>query len=248
MNYVEVADARRMTGLKLVLTAGVPGPWGESAKAAFHVKGIHYIPVKQRAGEDNPELVAWTGIRNAPIVVRDGAPPLERWSDIVLFAERMKPEPALLPADSAARALAFGLSNEICGEGGFGWSKRAIGVGRARDQENTFTRAYPASDAEVAGAPRRMADILRMLSERLHAQARAGSPYLIGNKLSMPDLHLACFLTLVDPLPPELSPMPDWLRKIHNSNPPEIDAAKDPILAKHRAFVYGEHLTLPLDF
>ena len=33
MDYVEIEDARKLSGLRLVLTPGVPGPWGESAKA-----------------------------------------------------------------------------------------------------------------------------------------------------------------------------------------------------------------------
>ena len=41
-DYLEVADAIGKPGLRLVLTTGVPGPWGESAKGIFDVKGIPY--------------------------------------------------------------------------------------------------------------------------------------------------------------------------------------------------------------
>ena len=41
--YIEVEDAIERPGLRLVLTAGVPGPWGESAKGILAVKGIEYL-------------------------------------------------------------------------------------------------------------------------------------------------------------------------------------------------------------
>ena len=33
MHYHTIAEARSMPGTRLILTAGVPGPWGEAAKA-----------------------------------------------------------------------------------------------------------------------------------------------------------------------------------------------------------------------
>ena len=41
-NYLSVEAAIPLTGLRLVLTRGVPGPWGEAAKAILHVKQIPY--------------------------------------------------------------------------------------------------------------------------------------------------------------------------------------------------------------
>ena len=32
--YIEVEQARAMSGLRLVLTPGVPGPWSEAARAS----------------------------------------------------------------------------------------------------------------------------------------------------------------------------------------------------------------------
>ena len=75
MEYVDVEDAVDLPGLRLVLTVGVPGPWGEAAKALFHVKGVPFARVRQEPGAANRELVAWTGRDNAPIAVyADEAP------------------------------------------------------------------------------------------------------------------------------------------------------------------------------
>jgi len=50
--YAEVERAREMPGLRLVLTTGVPGPWGEAAKGIFHAKRIPFTRVAQTAGAD----------------------------------------------------------------------------------------------------------------------------------------------------------------------------------------------------
>ena len=47
--YTEIEDARGLGGMRLVLTAGVPGPFGEAAKAVFHVKTGH-LRAAVRAG------------------------------------------------------------------------------------------------------------------------------------------------------------------------------------------------------
>ena len=56
--YLEVAEARDLPGLRLALTAGVPGPWGEAAKGVFYVKQIPCVKVRQLPGEPNEELKA----------------------------------------------------------------------------------------------------------------------------------------------------------------------------------------------
>lgn len=105
MDYCKVTDAKRLTGLRLVLTAHVPGPWGESAKKIFEYKSVPYVPVAQYAGQENAELVAWAGIRNAPIALFDDEPPRTGWYDILMLGERLEPAKPLLPASSEQRVL-----------------------------------------------------------------------------------------------------------------------------------------------
>jgi hypothetical protein len=41
LHYVPIAEARRMSGLRIVLGAyPIPGPWRESCKGVFYVKGL----------------------------------------------------------------------------------------------------------------------------------------------------------------------------------------------------------------
>ena len=42
MEYLSVAEARHLPGLRLVLTASVPGPWGQAAKAVLGFRSVGY--------------------------------------------------------------------------------------------------------------------------------------------------------------------------------------------------------------
>lgn len=75
MKYLSVVQARNLAGLRLVLTAHMPGPWGEAAKAVLSVRQVQYVPVEQAAMQTNDELYAWVGLRNAPVAVLDDEPP-----------------------------------------------------------------------------------------------------------------------------------------------------------------------------
>jgi glutathione S-transferase len=255
-----------LSGLRLVLTAHVPGPWGESAKKVLDYKGVPYMPVAQHAGKENADLVAWTGIRNAPIALYDDEAPRTGWYDILMLAERLAPQRPLLPRRSEDRALVLGVCTEICGEWGFGWARRAMmgtphgGVPDperlARLSPAPFTpedsarmrKAYSASIGGAADAPDRCADILRMLAGRLHRQKAAGSPYFVGGNISACDIYWTVFSMALEPLPHELNPMPDWMRLGYEMIGPVIEAVKDPILIEHRDFIYARHLKLQLDF
>jgi glutathione S-transferase len=258
VEYRTVSEARNMPGLRLVLTAGVPGPWSESAKSIFYSKGIPFTPVRQQMGGVNADLVAWTGIRNAPIAVHESERPRDGWLDILMLAERLVPEPRLLPSDSEDRALVVGIGNEICGEWGFGWCRRAMQVGlvqagvastdpNARDSAQRSGAEYGCSSAAIAASPGRVVEILTMLAKRLKAQHVAGSSYLGGRALSAADIYWACFSVLLNPMPSNVNPMSEWFRSMYIA-PSEVDAGRDPILIEHREYIYKRHLKLPLDF
>jgi glutathione S-transferase len=258
MQYVEPSEARNLPGLRLALTVGTFAPWSEAAKSIFAVKGIPYVPVAQFAGKENGDLVDWTGSRNAPIAVYEHETPRESWAEILLLAERLAPKPPLLPANPADRALVFGLSHEICGEEGFGWTRRCMMFDRILDAVRAgagiepgmqaMLRDYRITEATSAAAPARVAGILRMLAARLHAQRAEGSRYLVGDRLTACDLHWACFSAMVDPLPHEVNPMPELVRRIYVDVGTVLGEAMDPILFEHRDFIYATHLTLPLDY
>jgi len=243
IEYIEVEDAIERKGLRLVLTTGVPGPWGESAKGILAVKGIDYLPVRQTAGTADPKLIEWTRQSSAPVAMFDDERPRSGWADILLLAERLQPEPALIPDDARERALMFGLCHEICGEQGLGWSRRlSLLAGIPDGGADSMPHKYGIADGASADqANARTAAILTMLADQLE---RSGGPYLMGEVLRAPDVYWAAFSNLIDPLPPEQCPMPDFIRNSYSSW--QGDRPKSLLTLRDR--VFQQHLGLPQEF
>ena len=65
MEYVDINQAIRADGLRIVLVQGMPSPWGQAAKAMMEYKNLSYVAGPQRGGGDNAELVAWAGVNSA---------------------------------------------------------------------------------------------------------------------------------------------------------------------------------------
>jgi glutathione S-transferase len=259
VEYLEIEAARRRSDLRLVLTAGVPGPWGEAAKGLFHVKRIPYTAVAQEGGGKNAALRDWTGHDNAPIVVYGDEPVRTIWTEIIFFSERLAPEPALIPADAADRASMFGLCHEISGENGLGWSRRlmmlhdvlenpVLADSPAGDSVRRLGRKYGYGSEAAAAAPARAIEVLALLASRLRDQRRRSSRFFVSDTLSALDVYWAAFAALVSPLPDASCPMPAFLRTQYDVQHPGVRQAVDPILLEHRDFIYREFLRLPLVF
>lgn len=258
--WVDVAAARALPGLRLVLSAGVPGPWGEAAKALFFVKRVPYTRVRQVPGEANAELRAWTGHDNAPQAVFGDEPARTTAFELVQLAERLAPTPALVPEAPDERALMFGLVHELAGEQGFGWCRRLMLLERTlslpasvlpldhpvRAQVEGLGRKYGYGPAAAKAAPARVAGILRLFSQQLAGQQRRGRAHLVGDGLSALDLYWAAFAAMVVPLPEAQCPMPAALRPLYEITDPGLRAACSPALLAHRDRVYHEHLELPV--
>ena len=258
MEYLSVEEARQHDGLRIALSAGVPAPWSEAAKAIFAVKQIPYVAVAQAVGVDNDDLVAWTGHRNAPTAMYRDEPPRVTWLDILNLAERLAPTPSLVPADIEERILMNGLLNELAGEGGMLWSGRYLmframeeALGPEAVATNPMFRDYRYSAEAAAAAPPRMIAILSRLEQQLDKQAVAGSPYFIGGQLSALDLYWACFSQTLDPLPPEVNPMPSRVRAAWQGVAAVLAQEGYTLgssLLQHRDMIFQDHIGLPLDF
>src|SRR5271156_6419618 len=96
--YIEVDDAIKISGLRVVLTPGVPGPWSEAAKGILHIKKIPYVKVRQEIGGENQPLLRWTAQTTAPVFVFNEERPRSVWIDQLYLAERLNPEPSLIPS------------------------------------------------------------------------------------------------------------------------------------------------------
>ena len=253
MDYVSVSEARHLPGLRLALSAGTPGPWGEAAKAVLRLRNVPFTPVRQHIMQANEDLVAWTGFRNAPVAVYNDEPGVAGWLEILMLAERLGSGPSLLPEDELKRMLVLGICTEICSPGGFGWERRLTMMGsgpslRPGGPPEFMTRAYGVRESVVEGATARVIAILDGLSRQLASQRAAGSDYFVGDCLTAADVYWACFAILIEPLPPETCPMSSEMRAVYANITPEIAAAANPALLVHRDMVWQRHIGLPMQF
>jgi glutathione S-transferase len=260
LKYATLAEAKTMSGLRLILGAHtIPGPWREACKGIFYVKKIPYTPVAS-AGQDGSdrELREWTAQASAPVAIWNDERPRSTWIEQLFLAERLQPTPPLIPANMEDRLTMFGIINEICGENGFAWSKRLTMIHGTvtNPQVDEPTRAfwlkfgtkYGYSAAAAEAAPARMAEVLRFLSARLEQQGTRDSKFFIGTQLSALDIYWAAFAALMQPLPPDLCPMATAFRAFYTERNPVVMAAMSPALLEHRDFIYREYLELPIVF
>ena len=254
MEYISIAEARETPGLRLVLTAGVPGPWGEAAKSMLDYKGMAYTPVLQEAGGENSELQDWTGQTSAPVAVYNDFPPACHWLDLLMLLERLQPQPALVPSEPALRAKVIGLAALIAGAEGFGWQRRLgmiaplMQLDEPPEMGLRLARKYGYSAEALGGADGVLKYIAAHLNSVLEAQAEQGSDYFVGTSPTAVDFYWANFVGMLKPLPPADNPMPDQMRASYEAADPEVHAALTARLEAHRDMMYQRHIILPLDY
>jgi glutathione S-transferase len=245
LTYRTPAEIVAHDGLRIVLVRGVPSPWSQGAKTILEIKGLDYVAAPLDVGRANEEIVAWSG--------QNSGPPLNRWLDILLLAERLAPTPALLPADPLQRALAIGLCHEILGEGGIAWNRRlqmfemAVKAGAGARMAPLIDKyGFDADDAAASGA--RIAATLRGLATQLRAQQARGISYFVGEALSAVDIYWTAVMNMMLPLPAAQCPIRESSRPAFTASDPQVVAALDPILVEHRDRIFEAHFRDPMEF
>jgi hypothetical protein len=247
-HYYSVEDARRLPGLKLVVTAHMPGLWSEAAKGVFDAKKLPYVLVEQEVGGENRALLEWTAQTSAPVAVWNNERPRSSWMEQLYLAERLSPQPALIPAGLEDRVLMFGLCNELCSEHGFAWNVRMTSFHRTLNDPNAddygrrisreLAHKYGYDPKLVDSAHNQKIGVVKRLRSQLADQKTRGSRFLIGAGVSALDIYW---------LPPDLCPhMPDNMRRSYTD--PELKEIAGPELFQHRDFIYRTYLKLPMDF
>lgn len=254
MHYLEVEEAINAPGLRLVLSAGVPGPWGEAAKSILAHKNLDYTPVLQQGGGKNEALQTWTGQTAAPVAVLDGFAPVCHWFDLLMMAERLSPEKPLVPDDCADRIDVLGISALIAGAEGFGWYRRLqmlapmLLLPEPPDIAIRLGAKYGWSESALTVATERLQSISAVLDGRLLRQEAAGSEFMVGTSVTAADFYWANFAGMIKPLGHEDNPMPDFMRTTYESVDEATRACLTPRLEAHRDRMYQHHIALPLDF
>ncbi len=251
MEYLSVEEAQERDGLRLVLTAGVPGPFSEAAKALFRHHHVDFLPVRQIGGRENPELVAWTRHRNAPIALYNDEAPRVRWLEILDLAERLGNGPSLFPTSIDDRIRMVGLINEIAGENSFIWQARilmlhetVLAVGEEKARRNPMLKDYLYDQTAVEPARERIHEVISYLTGMI---SQNSSGYLVGNSFTAADIYFAYVSNLIRPQPHELNPMPQGLRTSYELLE-KLFGEFDPVLVEFRDRIFEQHLQLPVDF
>jgi glutathione S-transferase len=255
-DFIDLEKAIEMPSLRLVLISSTPSPWGEAVKGFFRVKRIPYVPVRHPMGKDQSLLRRWTAQESAPVAVYNDERPRSTWPEQLYLAERLNPQPPLIPGNLEERVAMFGWCNELAGENGLGWARRTLifhrtlGAAKGDEQGLASMRAmagkYNYSTEAAQSASRRVAEIVKGLSDQIGEQKKLGRTFLIGNQLSALDIMWAAFAALIKPLPEELCPMAPGLRAGFTNDDPAIEAALSPLLMEHRDIIYRQYLELPL--
>ena len=252
-SYIDVDEAIAADGLRMVVVGYVPSPWGEAAKGILHMKNIPWSAV--RLAHDNPKLKEWAGELSGPVAIYNDEKPRGGWADILLLAERLAPEPSLLPADAKQRASMFGLCHEIFGTDGLCDARRLQSVHGGLTGTGGFPEpvakylagkyGHTAARGESAGA--RVIELLGMFADLLKSQKAAGSGYYLGNAPTAVDVYSAVAVAMFAPLPEEQCQMNARTRQTFETMDEATRAALDPILLQHRDMMYAKHLELPLN-
>ncbi len=254
MDYVSLEEVIEADGLRLVIVQGMPSPWGQAAKTMFEMKGVSYKVAPQIPGDPNEKLVAWSGQGSGPVVAWNDERPLSNWLDILFLADRVAPEPRLIPEDAAERALMLGLAHEICGEGGIGWSRRLMLFRPAMEMDplppgmQLMAERYRYDFDEADRAEERTAGILSALTKQLASQKSKGSDYFVGDSVSALDVYFVAFMNLVKPYGDDIVPIPADYRPGFEGIGPFIEAALDDSLIAHRDFIFDKYFRSPMEY
>ena len=255
--FLTITEARETSGMRLIVAEGVPGPWAEGIRGILEYKNIPYSKGRFELGGDHEQLIAWTSQSSVPVIAWNDEFPKSAWLEQIFLAERVQPEPSIIPTDINERVLMFGMLNELCAPEGFAWNRRLMLVHMglknpdlSNEQKqffNYFGEKYGYSEEKAMGAPQRVVRILNMLTTQLKTQISKECNYFIGNSVSALDIYWAGMSHLIEPMPAKDCPMLENFRPMYTNFDPNIANAASKELMRHREFIYREHLGLPMD-
>lgn len=252
--FISLEDAAAMTtGTRITFIPGLPALYAEALKNLCYVKQIPIIRalhpmmgIDKATGEDRQaRLYALTSQTSLPTMFHDQERPRNVWIEQLALAERIggAASPPLVPTDYGQQVEMYGLCAVILGEDGFVWNLRILNDG-------PLGRKYGYSDAASAAAPGKVADVLRLLGQRLAQQAERGSPYLVGDALSAADIYWATMVMGVLPMPPELMPRTRENQAMlqffeANGKRPEIAEALSDRITEHQHYILNTYCETP---
>jgi len=251
--WFTLQEALAAPGLRVApVRAGLPSPWSEFVRACFHVKRIPFSLVDARdADRSLTSVKRLTGQESLPVVFWNDERPRANWLEQLLLAERISPEPRLLPVDPSGRAKMVGLIAELCSEAGFGWHRRVMMIARLLT-EPTFGESERGIGQYLSKKYRHDTDSVEASTKRCEAIVSAftdlaGHEYLSGSVLTALDLAWAAFAALIQPLPENLCPMKPLWRDLYTWMPSVAPPSEVNALLSLRERIYRNCLPLPIN-
>lgn len=208
--FVSLEDAAAMTtGTRVTFIPGLPALYAEALKNICYAKGIPLIRAlhpmmgidKETGADRQARLYELTSQTSIPTMFHNEERPRNVWIEQLALAERIGAvdAPRLIPSDFELRAQMMGLCEIVLGEDGMVWNMRIL-------VDSPLAQKYGYSDAANKAAPAKIAEVLKVIDQRLAAQEERGSRYLVGDAVSAVDIYWATMSMSV--LPPEPDIMP----------------------------------------
>lgn len=251
MRFADADTVRQANGLRLITVAGVPSPWSQAAVAIVDHKGIEAVAYAR--GPKDAAVTDWAKVANAPAALFNDEPARSGWAEILMLAERLQPEPSLIPTDGSQRALMFGLSHELMSEGGLIWNARLATVHASLLSEGKqgyivpiakyLAARYGYDPARAEGLRALMKQSLQTLDKQLQASE---GPYYFGGQLTALDFYSSAALDILVPLPEADCAMHPKTRLAFEWMAQEILEDVPKALIAHRDMMHTRHIPLPL--
>ena len=252
--FISLDEAAAMTsGTRVTFIPGIPAMYSEALKNICYVKGIPLIRAlhpmmgtDKETGEDRQaRLYELTSQTSLPTMLHDDERPRNVWIEQLALAERIGAAgtPMLIPEDFEQRVEVMGLCAVILAEDGIVWNMRIL-------NDSPLGRKYGYSEAASAAAPRKIAEVLRLIDRRLEAQQNRGLRYLVGDSVTAVDVYWATFSMMAVPAPPEIMPLTQQNKGMlkffaANGQRPEIADALSPRIAAHQQYILTTYCETP---
>ena len=247
------AAAAMQSGTRITFIPGLPALYAEALKNICFVKGIPLVRAlhpmmgkdKETGADRQARLYELTSQTSIPTMFHDEERPRNVWIEQLSLAERIGAPhtPTLIPDNFEQRAEVLGLCAIVLGEDGIVWNMRILSDG-------ALAQKYGYSEEASAAAPGKIGEVITLIDDRLKAQEKNGSPYLIGDSLTALDIYWATMSMTILPVPLEIMPKTQQNQGMlgffeMNSKIPEIASVLTERIAKHQQYILTAYCETP---
>jgi glutathione S-transferase len=253
-DFISLQEAAKMKeGTRITFIPGIQAIYAEALKNICYVKQIKIIRVlhpfmgtDKKTGKDRQaDLYSLTSQTSLPTMLHNEERPRNVWIEQLSLAERIGSSDSinLIPENFIERAEMFGLCAVVLGEDGLVWNMRILSDG-------PLARKYGYSEEANLKAPKKMAEIIRLIDLQLKKQEEKGSKYLIGNKISAVDIYWSTISMTILPASLEIMPKTKQNEGMliffeSNSKIPEIKEVLSNRILSHRDYILKTYCETP---